>query len=116
MRADNLVRLDPQSFPYGPTLQTTELAGRIEEGYRQTVQENETLLRFVAQEFGKKGVAELERLTTAFYVTREMERGASLDDRAIRLNRLKPHVSLDEAQNAVRAADELIEKASALAA
>ena len=66
--SDELVKLEPQRG-YGPRLATTDQAAYIQGLYSKTVQKYEDSVSFVAQKLGKKGVAELERLATAFYVT-----------------------------------------------
>lgn len=57
--------------------------------------------------FALKGVAELERLATAFYITREQEEEQSVERRAEYIYRLKPHVPLEEARLAVEKIDSL---------
>ena len=58
-------------------------------------------MNFVVTKLASKNVAELERLSTALYVRLEMP---DQDDaaRAKRINQLKPHVSISEANAARR--------------
>ncbi|MDW7728110.1 MAG: hypothetical protein SCH70_13600, partial [Candidatus Methanoperedens sp.] len=65
---------------------------------------------FVSEKFKKKGVAELERLSTALFVTHEIDTDGSIESRAKMITELKPHVKIDEAHDAVKAIDEIIEK------
>ena len=60
----------------------------------------------VVQFVAKQGVAELERLSTALYVT-ERHREESIEARARRINELKPHVSVELATEALEALKEL---------
>jgi hypothetical protein len=64
----------------------------------------------VAQRFGGKNVAALERLTTAIYVT--VEENTPSHDRVRYINELKPHVSIPEAEAALVEADALIQAAN----
>jgi hypothetical protein len=61
------------------------------------------------------GVANLERLATALYVSLE-NKGDAPEDRAVRIHNLKPHVSLDSARNAVKEFDEMRQSAEKLLA
>ena len=59
----------------------------------------------VVQFVGKRGAAELERLTIALYVT-ERHGEESIEARAKRINELRPHVSVELATEALRELDE----------
>lgn len=63
-------------------------------------------IEFIAEKLGDKGVAELERLATALYVTKESEDN-NLKTRIYRINQLKPHISIPEARTAIEMVDEL---------
>jgi hypothetical protein len=107
LRADELIKLEPQRG-YGPRIATTERAAYIQRLYPKTVQQYEDSLAFITQKLGRKGVAELERLATAFYVTDGAARCSTVDQRAANLTALKPHVGRDEATAAVREVDQII--------
>jgi hypothetical protein len=68
-------------------------------------------IEFVATRLGRRNVAELERLATAIYVT--LEENVPHELRATRINELKRHVSLPDAESAVDEADRLIGEAKA---
>ena len=63
----------------------------------------------VSDFFDAKNVDELERLSTALYV---LEEGSDSTEafRAARIQELKPHVSLSNAVDAVRALDRFLER------
>jgi len=63
-------------------------------------------LDFVAERFGGKNVAALERLSTAVYVT--LDEHPPVDQRAAYIHELKPHVSIPEAEAALVEGDNLI--------
>jgi hypothetical protein len=105
MRADEVLEIVPQPPPYGPRLYTGEGAQQLRERFPKTLRRYGPQLDFVAQEFGKKGVTALERLATAFWVTENM--GGAAHERARSLHALKPHISIDAAERAIQAVDEM---------
>lgn len=113
MRADGLLQLERQPYPYGPSLVETELAEALEERFPKTLGKYEPAIKFVVDHLGNKGVVELEQLSTALYVTRELGGEAEVEARAHRLVEYKPHISLSAAQNAVRRVDAIIADAPA---
>lgn len=78
-------------------------------------------IEFTAERFGRLGVARLEQLATALYVTRHQPGDASVDlgpnpsvwSRASELCRLKPHIALNVATDAVKMIDLWLSQASA---
>jgi hypothetical protein len=67
----------------------------------------------VAERFGALGVGALERLATALWVGLETP-GAEETTLAARINAVKPHVSMEQARDALRLVDEMRGKAEAL--
>jgi hypothetical protein len=114
LRADELIKLEPQR-PYGPRIVTTERAKYIQDIYPKTVNEYEKSISFVAGKLGSKGVADLERLATALYVTKRERVGVSVQARAEKLSELKPHVGLEEAKAAITEVDSIIAETAAAA-
>jgi len=120
MRADDLIGLEVQS-PYGPSLRLCP-AGRevANELYRITTAQYKDQVDFVAGRISNRGVSELERLGTALYlyVTKEeMGPGSSpesVEIRAGEMHRLKPHVSVEQAQLALSEVDKLISESQGL--
>ncbi|NSW92986.1 MAG: hypothetical protein HPY74_20485 [Firmicutes bacterium] len=107
MRADNLLALQVRPYPYGPSLLPGTAAEIIMKSYPKTRAKYKRQIDFVVNTFALKGVAELERLATAFYITREQGEEQSVERRAEYIHRLKPHVSLQEARLAVEKIDSL---------
>ncbi|MBU4221100.1 MAG: hypothetical protein KKD46_02605 [Euryarchaeota archaeon] len=114
MRADYLLKLQPQTYPYGPSFIHGKGSKLIKKLYRKTLKKYDPMVKFVANKLGGKNVAELERLATALYVTREISTDNSIESRAQCIHKLKPHVSLDEARDAVRVVDIFIEESSCI--
>lgn len=99
MRADNLLELQPRQ-PYGPSYITTEASRELRKRYPKTLKEFGPVLEFVAVHLGSQGVFDLEQLSTALYVKREMP-GASNKVLAERIRFLKPHITAEAATSAV---------------
>ena len=99
IRADGWPTAVPQP-PYGPTLKATDPSRRLRTERSAFLDTERPAISFVATQFGAKGIAELERLSTALWVTQEQPR---LDDAAVaeEIRRLKPHIGAPEAAKAV---------------
>jgi len=70
-------------------------------------------IKYVAQKIGSKGVAELERLATALYVTIDQGKGVSPSERLKELITLKSHIRNDDGMVAIREIDNMINEYSA---
>jgi hypothetical protein len=110
LRADELTKLEPQ-WSYGPRIATTERSKYIQGLYSKTLERYDSAISFVTDKLAGKGVNDLERLATGFYVTCRDAGHASLDERAAKLTELKPHVGRDDAVAAIREVDEIIAQA-----
>jgi hypothetical protein len=109
-RAYELFRWEPRHAPYGPSLRATSNAEKLGERYPKTRRRYEKQIAFVARTVGRKGVAELERLATALYVTATMPKSGD-EARSERIHELKPHVPMNLALKAVREIDEVQRRA-----
>ena len=110
LRADELIRLEPHG-PYGPRITPTDRSEYIQGISSNTLAKYDGRIEFVAKRLGAKGVTELEKLATAFYVTQRAGAGASVDKRSSQLTELKPHVTPESAKAAVEDVDRIIEEA-----
>jgi hypothetical protein len=113
LRADTLFEVTPTYYHVqaiqGPTERGLKLWQASSERATWT-----TSLEWTANTVGNKGVAELERLSTALYVTMQsISVSAPKSDRAQRLCEMKPHITEDEAHLAIDIIDELIVDAHA---
>jgi len=111
LRADELIKLEPQ-WPYGPRIMTTDRSKYIQGLYSKTLEKYNDSISFIAEKLGAKGVADLERLATALYVTQRAGTDASIDKRAAKLTALKPHITRDDAVAAAMEVDCIIEEAA----
>jgi hypothetical protein len=110
LRADVLIRLEPQ-WPFGPRIVPTDRSLYIQSLYSKTLATFDDRIGFVAEKLGDKGVAELERLATAFYVTERVGTDRPADERAEELTRLKPHVTPGNAMSAIEEIDKIMKEA-----
>jgi uncharacterized protein YwgA len=112
LRGDGLLSLHPQ-WPYGARYLPTKQAENVQALYAKTLHEYADRIEFVADSLGNKAVKELERLATGYYITRKIEDG-SAEERAEELVKIKPHISMEDAIDAIHRVDEIIEQAQAL--
>ena len=111
MRADNFLRYVPRPAPYGPSIAPAEGSAFLEKRLPKTCARYGDQVDFVARTFDRKGVAELERIATALYVTLEAMPGGDAGGRCARIRQLKPHISEEEARAAVQEVDKIVEHA-----
>lgn len=114
LRADDVFTLQARPAPYGPRLLPTQLAVDLKSKFKRTRKQYAQQVEFVAHKFGNKRVTELERLGTALFVTAECSQDTSVADRAEMISKLKPHINLDSARQAVGVIDEYSEAAASL--
>lgn len=106
MRGFGLVDLEV-SYPYGPRIANTDMGKNLMARFPKMPAQYQRQIRFIAEHLGDKGVVELERLATAYYVTLDHP-GSGQDARARAIVKLKPHINPEAAKLAVQAVDEFI--------
>ena len=109
LRADGLLQLETQPFPYGPKFKITDNARKLGQKFPKTIKKHADALEFVAENLADKQVDELERLATALYAKSNFP-DQDAHERAAWINQKKPHVSLDDALAALAEIDELEEE------
>lgn len=114
MRADYLFDKEYRTPGYGAGYVPTRTSVELRERHPVTLAKYAQQIEFIASKFGSKGVADLEKLATAFYVTRELGLTADASARANRLHALKPHVSPGDALHAVEEFDRIAAEAKTL--
>ena len=110
MRADALLKWEIKPEPYGNGLKTTKVSEGLKTRVPRTLERYRPAISFVARKFGKHGVKELEKISTALYVTKERS-GQGCEARARRVIELKPHITYDEAEEAGQSVDEMFREA-----
>lgn len=106
--ADDLLRLEPQEPPYGPRFALTESAAQLEERFPRFLAKYKPMLKTVAEFSSEKGVADLERLASALYVTKENATRKDVEARVNEILELKPHVEREAALLAVKTVDDFL--------
>jgi uncharacterized protein YwgA len=98
LRAYNYINLMPQ--PYGVTYSLQNEENKLKKFYEKEIEKYLDQISSVAETFGNKTVVELEKLATAFFIYNN-ENIEDAEEIAKRLNEIKPHVSIQDAERAV---------------
>ncbi|WP_027141677.1 hypothetical protein [Mesorhizobium sp. WSM3626] len=102
VRNANLISLVVLQDRYGPSFEVTEIWGtRFLERHQEKVKRIKKKVSFVVEWVGDRDVKSLEKIATALMIMSENPTKTA-DARAQILNRLKPHISLAEAENATK--------------
>jgi hypothetical protein len=105
MRAAGIIEFQFLKEGYGPSIQVTHFGERIYDVNQQNIEKHVPISTFLADWFASSDVRHLEKVATAYYVTKKNPRDPAIE-RARKLNSLKPHVDLLSAEQAVRIVDE----------
>lgn len=100
---DYIVR-DPN---YGPSVVVTDESRDFLERFPKTAKRYAKQIDFIADFVGNRNVADLERIGTAVFLIKRTE-NASPEDTASEIVELKPHISIIDAKQAVRIAEQFI--------
>lgn len=93
--------------PYGPRLKTTSRGEWLIDNQFDTVSIVSKTIQLIADCVGGKNVKELEKISTALYVWREMP-SATIEKRSNRLSEIKSHITYEEAYGATKHFEESI--------
>ncbi len=110
LRADYVLQLESNK-PYGPSFDLAMNSQQIIAKSPKTIAKYDTAIGFIASKVNKNNVSYLEKVATALYITRNYDGNKTPEERARIMHDLKPHVSYDEALEAVNIIDEIIEEA-----
>jgi uncharacterized protein YwgA len=111
MEAADMVKWEPRPIPYGPSVAPGANSARVV-AMSMAVRTFSSQIEFIAEKLASKKVTELERLATALYVS--VDRRTPPAERPLRINELKPHVSVLEAEAAVNEMDQIRMEATQL--
>jgi hypothetical protein len=115
MQADHYLVREAQLPPYGPRFAVTGGGEELERRFERTMERYGPRIDWIAEQLRGKGVAALERLATALWVSlRQSSSSASIDSRAAELRRIKRHVTEEKAIAATRDIDKIIADATVL--
>jgi uncharacterized protein YwgA len=104
IRADELLALSLRTASYGPSWELTDRGRSYRDQYLTNIAQYAPKIAFVAEKLGNRGVADLERLSSALFVSRD-KWAENAQGRANWLHQLKPHVSEALALDAVQTID-----------
>lgn len=109
LRANEMIKLEPQALPYGPRINSTKMGKKIQNNYPKTIKKYKKHIQFIADNIDARGVLDLEKLATALYVTLQMGRESDIEERVDELRGLKPYFSSSEASSAFEMVDQMID-------
>lgn len=109
MRADNLLAWQERPDPYGDSLIIGQLGQHMLESLKPDISPYERQIEYIAKTINNQGVKDLERLSTAFYV-RNTIGNTSEEEQVKKLCEFKPHISTEEARQAVQAIDKIVQE------
>jgi len=104
MRASGIIELVFPREGYGPSIIATNFGERIFDAHKDDIGRYLPVNDFVANWFEKNDVKQLEKVATAYFVTKKHPR-EPVAVRAQRIHNLKPHVDIPSAEEAVRIVD-----------
>jgi uncharacterized protein YwgA len=110
MRADGLLKIKA-SYPYGHRMYIADEGNFFRKRFPKTIGEHKEKIDYIAKTLGSKSVVELERIATALLITKT-EKKEDVEERALRLNELKPHIPVDIAKNAISSVDKIYAQAN----
>jgi hypothetical protein len=114
MRANTSLEFNAQPYPYKPSYIPGAASNKLKEVHKKAVEEYRDKIEFVAHSFSDRGVAALERLATALYVTLGDGKYKDALERGKLVHELKPHIDIEQAIESVTEVDRLTNKAKDL--
>jgi len=102
MMADDMIAVRPTEC--GATFEPGEQLGYLARHAAKTIGEHRNAVDFVVKNLAGRGIKQLRSLATALYFT-VRQGDASIEGRATKIREVKPHISADEARDAVEEVD-----------
>lgn len=104
--AYQMLDVETQPPPYGPRLRPTAAGDSLAAKYRRASEQHADAIGFVMNVVADSGASRLEKLGTALWYTVRAN-GDTLEQKAEKIHGRKPHISLDEAEAALREVEQL---------
>lgn len=114
LRGEGFLAWEVRAAGYGPSLKSGSLGDALKKQFPEYPNKYKDQIRFVAERLGAKNVNDLERFATAVFVTYEDR--TKTNERAIRINNIKPHITIPEAEAAIVEADSFLKDAEEIGA
>lgn len=105
MQAANIFEIKFPREGYGPTMSPTSFGERVYSVNKGNIDRYSGFIDFVTEWFAASDVRHLEKISTAYYVTKKNPRDP-IRERARKLRALKPHIGIQLAEEALRLVDE----------
>jgi hypothetical protein len=112
MRANMLVELKSQQ-PYGSSIVPGPTSGQLKHLFPKTLEKYQDQINFIADNFAGFNVADLERIATAFFISEEICSNQP-ENIAARIHVIKPHISEDQALDAIKTEKKITREAKKL--
>jgi len=110
MRATGMIEYAFPQRDYGPSIKVTLFGMRIYDIHRDSIVKQHLVNDFVAKWFAASDVRNLEKISTAYYVTKRNPLDPIIE-RGKKINSLKPHVDLVAAEEAIKIVEQKREQA-----
>lgn len=110
MRSSEIIVFHFPREGYGPSIIATDFGEKVYETNRENIGKYVQVNEFLANWFAANDVRHLEKVATAYFVTKKNPRDP-MQERARRISFLKPHVDILAAEEAVRIVDQKREEA-----
>lgn len=108
IHSGGLIELVPQRG-YRPKIRVTDRGHEFFLSFGQGICIYEKEMDFIAREFGRRNVDDLERVATSYFITKNSQScGECSRVRGRRLVELKPHISLTDAVDAIEEIDQIV--------
>jgi hypothetical protein len=101
MRSNGIIEFTFPQQGYGPSICVTAFGERVYDTNQENIENYCRVNKFVAKWLASSDVRNLERLATAYYVTKKNPRDPIIE-RAKKINSLKPHIDLIAAEEAIK--------------
>jgi len=110
MRASGIIEFAFPQHGYGPSIRVTTFGEKVYDTNRENIDIYHRANEFVAKWLATNDVRSLEKLATAYYVTKKNPRDPIIE-RAKKINNLKPHVDVIAAEEAIKVVEQKREQA-----
>lgn len=101
MLTNNILKIKLQPYPYGSSYSLGDLADNLFERYPVTTKKYKKKIHLIAEKIATYDVADLEKLSTALYFMQE-KRLDKISELAKKINSVKPHITRDDANVALK--------------
>lgn len=110
MRAHSIINREIRHPAYRESIKPGPTGELLNKAFDTKIALYQKEIDFIARKFKSKGVKELEKLSTALFVSKKCG-GMTIDERSKQMHELKPHITIEQANNAITTVDKIIYEA-----